>query len=131
MNETLILSLHALPGLLAVILGSIVLLSKKGTKTHKRRGYIWLGLMLLISLTAIFIQEINPGSYSLIHLLIPWTIFSIIFGIYAIQKFKVTKNKVWRNLHQWTMVGLFFGALVIAGAFTLMPGRMLNEIIFG
>ncbi|MDA9154262.1 DUF2306 domain-containing protein [Gammaproteobacteria bacterium] len=131
MNETLILSLHALPGLLAVILGSIVLLSKKGTKTHKRRGYIWLGLMLLISLTAIFIQEINPGSYSLIHLLIPWTIFSIIFGIYAIKKFKVTKNKVWRNLHQWTMIGLFVGALVIAGAFTLMPGRMLNEIIFG
>ena len=131
MNETLILSLHALPGLLAVILGSIVLLSKKGTKTHKRRGYMWLRLMLLISLTAIFIQEINPGSYSLIHLLIPWTIFSIIFGIYAIKKFKVTKNKVWRNLHQWTMIGLFFGALVIAGAFTLMPGRMLNEIIFG
>ncbi|MDC0891458.1 DUF2306 domain-containing protein [Gammaproteobacteria bacterium] len=131
MNETLILSLHALPGLLALILGSIVLLSKKGTKTHKRRGYMWLGLMLLISLTAIFIQEINPGSYSLIHLLIPWTIFSIIFGIYAIKKFKVTKNKVWRHLHQWTMIGLFFGALVIAGAFTLMPGRMLNEIIFG
>jgi len=131
MNETLILSLHALPGLLALILGSIVLLSKKGTKTHKRRGYMWLRLMLLISLTAIFIQEINPGSYSLIHLLIPWTIFSIIFGIYAIKKFKVTKNKVWRNLHQWTMIGLFFGALVIAGAFTLMPGRMLNEIIFG
>ena len=131
MNETLILSLHALPGLLAVILGSIVLLSKKGTKTHKRRGYIWLGLMLLLSLTAIFIKEINPGSYSLIHLLIPWTIFSIIFGIYAIKKFKVTKNKVWRNLHQWTMIGLFFGALVIAGAFTLMPGRMLNEIMFG
>jgi len=131
MNETLILSLHALPGLLALILGSIVLLSKKGTKTHKRRGYIWLGLMLLLSLTAVFIQEINPGSYSLIHLLIPWTIFSIIFGIYAIKKFNVTKNKVWRNLHQWTMIGLFFGALVIAGAFTLMPGRMLNEIMFG
>jgi uncharacterized membrane protein len=29
------------------------------------------------------------------------------------------------------MIGLFFGALVIAGAFTLMPGRMLNEIMFG
>jgi uncharacterized membrane protein len=29
------------------------------------------------------------------------------------------------------MIGLFFVALVIAGAFTLMPGRMLNEIIFG
>ena len=50
MNETLILSLHALPGLIALILGSVVLLSKKGTKTHKRRGYVWLGLMVLISL---------------------------------------------------------------------------------
>lgn len=130
MNETLILSLHALPGLIALILGSVVLLSKKGTKTHKRRGYVWLGLMVLISLTAVFIQEINPGSYSLIHLLIPWTVFSIFFGVYAIKKFKVTKNKTWKTLHKWTMIGLFFGALVIAGAFTLMPGRMLHEIFF-
>lgn len=130
MNETLILSLHALPGLIALILGGVVLLSKKGTKIHKKRGYVWLGLMILISLTAIFIQEINPGSYSLIHLLIPWTIFSIIFGIFAIKKFKVTKNKIWKASHQWTMIGLFFGALVIAGAFTLVPGRMLHQLIF-
>lgn len=130
MNETLILSSHALPGLIALILGTIVLLSKKGTKSHKRRGYVWLSLMMVISITAIFIQEINPNSYSPIHLLIPWTIFSIFFGIYAIKKYRKSKNNFWKNLHQWTMIGLFFGALVIAGAFTLFPGRMLHEILF-
>ena len=41
------------------------------------------------------------------------------------------RNMPTAGAHQWTMIGLFFGSLVIAGAFTLMPGRMLNEIIFG
>ena len=35
MNETLILSLHAFPGLVALVLGSIDLLSKKALKLIK------------------------------------------------------------------------------------------------
>jgi uncharacterized membrane protein len=33
--------------------------------------------------------------------------------------------------HQRAMMGLFFGALVIAGAFTLMPGRIMHTVVFG
>jgi len=33
--------------------------------------------------------------------------------------------------HRKTMLGLFFGALVIAGAFTLLPSRILGRIMFG
>jgi uncharacterized membrane protein len=29
------------------------------------------------------------------------------------------------------MLGLFFGALVIAGLFTLMPGRITHEVMLG
>jgi uncharacterized membrane protein len=29
------------------------------------------------------------------------------------------------------MLGLFFGALVIAGLFTLMPGRIMHEVMLG
>jgi uncharacterized membrane protein len=29
------------------------------------------------------------------------------------------------------MLGLFFGALVIAGAFTFVPGRIMHKIVFG
>ena len=30
-----------------------------------------------------------------------------------------------------SMIGVYIGALLIAGAFILMPGRFFNEIIFG
>jgi uncharacterized membrane protein len=33
--------------------------------------------------------------------------------------------------HRKTILGLFFGALVIAGAFTLFPNRILGRIMFG
>jgi len=28
-------------------------------------------------------------------------------------------------------MSLFVGALVIAGAFTLLPGRLMHEVVFG
>jgi uncharacterized membrane protein len=29
------------------------------------------------------------------------------------------------------MIGLFTGALVIAGVFTLLPGRIMHAVVFG
>ncbi|MCP1731003.1 putative membrane protein [Bradyrhizobium elkanii] len=29
------------------------------------------------------------------------------------------------------MIGIFFGALLIAGLFTLMPGRIMHAVVFG
>ena len=29
------------------------------------------------------------------------------------------------------MLSLFFGALVIAGIFTLVPGRIMHSVVFG
>ena len=33
--------------------------------------------------------------------------------------------------HKLTMRGLFAGALVIAGIFTLVPGRIMHRVLFG
>ena len=33
--------------------------------------------------------------------------------------------------HKRTMMGLFGGALIIAGLFALMPGRIMHAVIFG
>ena len=33
--------------------------------------------------------------------------------------------------HRWTMIGLFSGALVIAGFFTFAPGRIMHKVMFG
>jgi uncharacterized membrane protein len=33
--------------------------------------------------------------------------------------------------HRRIMIGLFSGALVIAGLFTLLPGRIMRAVVFG
>lgn len=127
----LIIYIHATLALLAVPLGLYIFLIKKGTKKHRMLGQTWVSVLVVVSLTAIFIQVINPGQYSLIHLLIPWTIGSLIYSIWNIKKFKKTKIKRYKFAHMYSMVGVYIGALLIAGAFTMMPGRFFHEILFG
>ena len=122
--------IHALFALLAVPLGLYILLTQKGTKQHKLIGRIWSLFLLIVSFTAIFIQAITPGQYSLIHLLIPWTIGSLIYSIWSIRKFQKTKLAKYKKSHMYSMIGVYVGALLVAGLFTLMPGRLFYEILF-
>ena len=62
--------------LVAVPVGAFIFLTKKGTAQHKLVGRVWVVILLIVSLSAVLIQEINTEGYSLIHLLIPWTIAS-------------------------------------------------------
>ncbi|MDC1211223.1 DUF2306 domain-containing protein [Porticoccaceae bacterium] len=120
---------HAFFALLAVPLGLYILLTQKGTKKHKLIGRIWSLFLLIVSFTAIFIQAITPGQYSLIHLLIPWTIGSLIYSIWSIRKFQKTKLAKYKKAHMYSMIGVYVGALLVAGLFTLMPGRLFYEIL--
>ena len=122
---------HATLALLAVPLGPYIFLTKKGTKQHKMLGRIWVIFLIIVSLTAIFIQTINPGQYSWIHLLIPFTLVSLIYSIWNIKKYKKTKIERYKYSHMYSMIGVYVGALLIAGAFTLMPGRFFHHILFG
>ena len=131
LSHTLILWVHALPAFLAWSLGALILASDKGTPTHKSWGYVWIALMLFVSLSSIFIQALNPGFYTALHLLIPWTIFSIGFGIYAIRKYKKTGDERWKTAHQVLMISLYMVALFLVGVLTLFPGRMLHVMLFG
>jgi uncharacterized membrane protein len=66
---------HATLALLAVPLGLYILLTKKGTKQHRILGRIWVTFLIIVSLTAIFIQAIfinssfNTMDYWVINLL--------------------------------------------------------------
>ena len=126
-----IIFVHVALALLAIPLGLYIFVNKKGTKNHRILERIWVTVLIIVSLTAVFIQTITPGQYSLIHLLIPYTIGSLIYSIWNIRKFKKTKIESYKIKHMHSMIGVYIGALLIAGAFTLMPGRFFHEIIFG
>lgn len=127
----MIIATHATLALLAVPLGLFVFLTVKGTTQHKFLGKIWVGCLGVVSVTAIRIQEITPGEYSFIHFLIPVTLITLIISIWSIRRFKQTKIQKYRKLHMVCMINVYIGALVIAGVFTLAPGRIFHQFIFG
>jgi len=127
----LLIVTHTAFALAAVLVGVYIFLTKKGTARHKLVGRFWVVLLTIVSMSAIPIQSINPGQYSLIHLLIPFTIGSLIYSIWSIRRFKVTRQQKYRYAHMRSMIGVYVGALLIAGALTLLPGRFLHGIVFG
>jgi uncharacterized membrane protein len=35
------------------------------------------------------------------------------------------------HAHRRSMIGLYLGALLVTGAFTLLPGRIMGRVVFG
>ena len=116
--------LHALAALMAMLLGGVQLYLPKGTPLHKSIGRIWVGLMAVVSLSSFFIYKLKIwGNYSPIHLLSIWVLISLIGGIYFAKIGKI-------EWHKWTMVSMYFLALILTGLFTFLPGRIMNEVLF-
>ena len=124
-NETHPIPLHAIMAMISIILGGIQLSMKKGGAIHKLLGRIWVGLMLIVAITSFFIHEIRLwGAYSPIHLLSLWTIFILGVGIYYARVGNIKR-------HKQVMIALYFFALILTGFFTLMPGRVMHQILIG
>jgi uncharacterized membrane protein len=124
-NETHPIPVHAIMAMIAIILGGIQLSMKKGGAIHKLLGRIWVGLMLIVAISSLFIHEIKLwGAYSPIHLLSLWTIFSLGLGIYFVRVGNIKR-------HKQVMIALYFFALILTGFFTLYPGRVMHQILIG
>ena len=124
-NEAHPIPLHAIIAMIAIILGGIQLSMKKGGAIHKLLGRIWVGLMLIVAISSLFIHEIKLwGAYSPIHLLSLWTIFSLGLGIYFVRVGNIKR-------HKQVMIALYFFALILTGFFTLYPGRIMHQILIG
>ena len=115
------IQLHAISAIGALVLGVVQLTAPKGTIPHRTLGYIWVGLMASTAVTAIFIR--TGGSFSWIHIFVPIVLISIVDLSWRARKGLTGK-------HQRTALTLFFGALLIPGAFSFMPGRLMHDVFF-
>ena len=116
---------HAIIALIALAVGSIQLVRRKGTSSHVLLGWIWVMMMVYVALSSLFINEYRTfGPFSPIHLLIIVTLVGLFVGIRAIRKKDV-------KTHKRTMIITFWSALVVAGALTLLPGRTMHQVLFG
>ena len=124
---TIAVMIHLGTALPALLLGPIILFRRKGDKRHKLLGRIWVGLMLVTAIASAFIRAPGAGvagtGFSFIHIFTVWTLISVPMGLYFIRRGN-------QKAHRDTMTGLYAG-LCIAGAFTLIPGRLLGNMVFG
>lgn len=116
---------HALAAVAALIIGAVQLLRRKGGKGHRVLGWIWVLLMGGTAVSAVFISEIKPFGwyFSPIHLLIIVTGVSLFLAVRAAKKGQIQR-------HKRIMVLLYVLALVVTGAFTLLPGRAMHAVLF-
>jgi uncharacterized membrane protein len=119
------IQLHAGAAMSAFVLGIVQLAAPKGTIPHRTLGWVWVLLMLAVSISAFFIHSIRLwGPWSPIHLLAIFTLITLPIAVLQARRHRVKQ-------HRLAMLSLFFGALVIAGAFTLVPGRIMHAVAFG
>lgn len=120
-----VIQIHAFAALAALSIGIVQFAAPKGTLPHRSVGWLWVLLMVVVAGSSFWIHEIRTfGPFSLIHLL---SILTLIVLPNLVMKARSHEVGMHRHLAR----NLFIGALVIAGLFTLLPGRIMHEVVFG
>lgn len=125
----LAVKIHVATVLPAFLLGTWqIFFSVKGSPLHRATGYLYLGLMTVTAITTLFIHVVMPNGpfwgFSPIHLFVPLTLWGVVGALYFARRGDIAR-------HKRAMIGTYVGALLIAGAFTLAPGRIMHAVIFG
>ena len=121
------IQLHAFAAMAAFVLGAVQLAAPKGTLPHRTLG---MGLGRADAGDQRFVV-LDPrhhgcgGPWSPIHLL---SVFTPDHAG-AWRWWRPARHRV--RAHRITMISIFAGALVIAGLFTLVPGRIMHGVLFG
>src|SRR5580698_2832575 len=124
-NASPTIQVHAFAAMAAFAVGVVQLSAPKGTLPHRAVGWLWVALMLAVSISAFWIHTIRLwGPWSPIHLLAIFTLVMLPVAVLHARRHRVRQHRI-------AMLSLFFGALVIAGLFTLFPGRIMHAVVFG
>ncbi|HUI97947.1 MAG TPA: DUF2306 domain-containing protein [Xanthobacteraceae bacterium] len=125
LNASAAIQLHAFAAMSAFALGLVQLAAPKGTLPDRTIGWIWVALMLLVSISAFFIHTIRLwGACSPIHFLALFTLVMVPLAVRRAHRHDVAQ-------HRRGMISTFIGALVAAGLFTFLPGRIMHAVVFG
>ncbi|WP_035964518.1 DUF2306 domain-containing protein [Bradyrhizobium sp. YR681] len=113
--------LHAFAAMAAFVLNLVQFAAPKGTLPHRTIGWIWVALMAGVAASSFWIHQIRlVGPFSPIHLLSVFTLAMLPLAVWRARTHRVAD-------HRRAMILLFTGALLVAGLFTLLPGRIMHR----
>ena len=124
LKAPLSVQLHVLGAVVALFVGAVIFLLPKGTGFHKALGWTWVSSMIIVAATSVaMIVDLRSGINAL-HVFTAITVISLWAGLTAIRRGDVKR-------HAGSMIGLYIGGLIIAGAFAFIPGRTMWAVFFG
>lgn len=111
----------------AFFLGAYLLLARKGTSAHKLVGKIYMAFMVTTAVISLFMSaQIGPAlwdHFGFIHLFSLLVLYSVPAAYIAARQHNI-------KAHSINMIGVYVGGILIAGAFTFAPGRLLHNWLF-
>jgi uncharacterized membrane protein len=119
-----VILVHLAFGLLALMVGAILMVGRKGARMHRILGWGWVLAVGIVALTSLFIKTLSPGRFSMIHLLSGYVIIALPLAVAAARRHDVQR-------HRRYMTGMFFGGFAVNLFFVLLPGRLVWNLFFG
>lgn len=105
---------HVLLALLAIVFGTLVIFSRKGTRKHKWLGRCYLAAMLALNASALMIYELF-GGFGLFHWMALLSLLSVLAGYWPARHHRPG----WKAQHAYFMSGSYVGLIAALAAETL------------
>lgn len=116
------LAIHLATVVPALPLGAYLLVRRKGDRLHKMLGRVWAALMLITALSSFGLRYVT-GGLSPIHLLSALVLVSVPLAVRNARRGNIAAHK--------RAMTIVYVSLVIAGAFTFLPGRLMGQWLLG
>lgn len=131
MQMSHVIAIHLTAAVTALVTGPVALWARQGRqqrpRLHRAFGYAWVTVMVITAVSAVFIRDYslpNLAGYTPVHILVPATFAALVLAFVQLARGNISG-------HRATMRRLYFGACIVAGAFTLLPQRYLGQLVWG
>ncbi len=119
-----VIQAHVVCALLAFVLGPAALMRRSRDRWHKILGRMWVAAMAGTALSSLLINEARVvGPFSAIHVLSVITLVGLWQGVAAVRAGRIAE-------HRTAMLRIYGFAILVAGTFTVLPGRRMSETLF-
>lgn len=102
---------HLVIALLAMVFGTLVIISSKGTRKHKWLGRAYVGSMVAVNVSAFLIYELF-GGLGLFHWMALFSLLTVLAGYFPAR----SRRPGWRIRHAYFMSGSYVGLIAALAA---------------
>ena len=99
---------HLISSILALVFGTVVILGKKGTRTHKKWGYAYVVSMIGVNLSAFLIYKLF-GGFGIFHVAALVSSLTLVGGMIPVLRKKNRKKSIFAHFAfmYWSVMGLY------------------------